>query len=374
MSQKLTHEQVRLLRLRSQLLHRQSTTAPDEPAQVLKELCGVQAQDASAAQLAIRPRSAGLVAADIERARVEDHTIVRTWCMRGTLHLLATEDLGWLLALLGPIFVRSGQRRRKQLGLNEETSHKGVRVIRDRLAEHGPQTRGEIANELIRQGVPAQGQAAYHLLYMAGLQRIICLGPDRDSEQTFVLLEDRIAPDTMVTEEAAQAELARRYFSAYGPATPEDLASWSGLPVGQARAACEGVRSQLFEVELEGDPMWMLKSRRALLEEPPPRAPLVRLLPRFDTYLLGYKSRELVVDSQHARRIHPGGGMLRPALLVDGRALGTWSIKSYRHRIDILIEPFRKLDDDILAELESEVADLGRFLALSAGLVLEKPS
>jgi hypothetical protein len=374
MTQNLTQDQVRLLRLRSQLLYRQSATAPGDPAQVLKLLCGVQAQDASAAQLAIRPRSAGLVATDIERARLEDHTIVRTWCMRGTLHLLAAEDLGWLLELLGPIFIRSGERRRKQLGLDEETSHKGVRVIRDLLAKHGPQTRSEIAGELMRQGVPPQGQAAYHLLYMAGLQRIVCLGPDRGSEQTFVLLEDWITPDTLVTAEAAQAELARRYFSAYGPATAEDLAAWSGLPVGQARAACDRIRGQLFEVELEGNHLWMLKSRRAWLEQSPSVDPLVRLLPRFDTYLLGYKSRELVVDSHHARRIHPGGGMLRPALLVDGRALGTWSIKSYRRRIEILIEPFQRLDSAILPELENEVADLGRFLELSAALVLENPS
>jgi hypothetical protein len=118
----------------------------------------------------------------------------------------------------------------------------------------------------------------------------------------------------------------------------------------------------------------MLKSRRAWLEEPAPGDRLVRLLPRFDTYLLGYKSRELLVDSHHARRIHPGGGMLRPALLVDGRAVGTWSLKSYRRRIEILIEPFQRLDSAILPELENEVADLGRFLELSAALVLENPS
>lgn len=374
MAPKLSPDQVRLLRLRSQLLSPQSPAAPAEAVQVLKELCGVQAQDASAAELAIRPRSTALVAADIQRARAADRTIVRTWCMRGTLHLLAAEDLGWLLELLGPIFVRAGRRRRQQLGLDEATSQEGVRVIRDLLARLGPQPRGEIAAELIRRGIPAEGQAVYHLLYLAGLQRIICLGPDRDSEQSFVLLEDWIEPDKRVTEEAARAELANRYFSAYGPASVEDLASWSGLPVGQARAASALIRGQLFEVELDGNPLWMIEARRAWLEEPAPGSPLVRLLPRFDTYLLGYKSRELAVEPEHARRIHPGGGILRPALLVDGRAQGTWSIKSYKQHIEILIEPFQTLETAIIGELEKEVADLGRFIELDAELVLARSS
>ena len=107
------------LRLRAQRLHPEAAREATNVAHLVRDLCGLQAQDLSAATLAVRPRSSGLTASDVERARLEERTIVRTWCMRGTLHLVAADDLGWLLPLLGPVFVRKSQRRYDQLGLNE---------------------------------------------------------------------------------------------------------------------------------------------------------------------------------------------------------------------------------------------------------------
>src|SRR5215470_3274388 len=114
----LSDDQVRLLRLRAQRLTPQSRDIVSDVALLVKELCGIQAQDARAATLALRVRSAGLVAADVERARVQERTIIRTWGPRGTLHLLATEDLGWLLPLFGPVFISSDRARREELGLD----------------------------------------------------------------------------------------------------------------------------------------------------------------------------------------------------------------------------------------------------------------
>src|SRR5258706_251418 len=130
-SRSLFNEHVRLLRLRAQRLAPPSLS-PDAVAsvvQIVKEMCGIQAQDASAATLAVRVRSTGLVAAAVEQARVEERTIIRTWGPRGTLHLLATEDLGWLLPLLGPVFAAGDRRRREELGLDEDTYVRGVCLI-----------------------------------------------------------------------------------------------------------------------------------------------------------------------------------------------------------------------------------------------------
>src|ERR1700730_10617223 len=130
----LSDEQVRALRLRAQRLAPQQAGATTSIAQIVREMCGIQAQDASAAALAVRVRSVGLVAADVERARVQERAITRTWGQRGTLHLLATEDLGWLLPLLGPIFIAGDQRRRAELGLDEETCMRGIRIMRNMFA------------------------------------------------------------------------------------------------------------------------------------------------------------------------------------------------------------------------------------------------
>src|SRR5438309_8094626 len=137
----LSDDQIRILRLRSQKLAPQQPGASTSVAHVVKEVCGIQAQDANAAALAVRIRSTGLVASDVEHARVQERTIIRTWGMRGTLHLLATEDISWLLPLLGPIFIAGGQRRRAELGLDEDICARGIHIIRNVLANLGPLTR-----------------------------------------------------------------------------------------------------------------------------------------------------------------------------------------------------------------------------------------
>src|ERR1700730_10782710 len=169
----LSDNQVRTLRQRAQRLTPQLSVAETSVAQVVKDLCGIQAQEAPAAALSIRVRSAGLVAADVERARVEERTVIRTWGPRGTLHLLATEDLGWLLPLLGPVFVAGDLRRRAELGLDEDTCARGMRIIRKVLAHQGPLTRAQLVEQLAVHGLHLEGQARPHLLSRAALEGII---------------------------------------------------------------------------------------------------------------------------------------------------------------------------------------------------------
>ena len=368
----LSDDRVRRLRLRAQRLTPQSAEALKGVGQVVGGLCGVQAQEAQAAALAVRARSVGLVAGDVEDARVRERSVVRTWGPRGTLHLLATEDLGWLLPLLGPVFIAAGGRRRAELGLDEDTYARGIRAMRDVLASRGPLTRDELVEQLAARGLHVEGQARPHLLARAALEGVVCLGPDKGAEPTYVLLSDWVEPGPPLSEDAALAELACRYLGAYGPATPEDLASWSGLPMSKIRTAWQRIASRLVEVEVEAasSPGWMLKERAAWLDEdePPPQTPVVRLLPRFDVYLLGYRSRDLAVPRRYAKRVNAGGGIVHPTLLVDGRVVGTWKSKRRKDHLDVLVEPFGELVPEVRPGLEADVADLGRFLGVQAGL------
>ncbi len=319
-----------------------------------------------AAELAVRVRSTDIIAADVERARVQERSIIRTWGQRGTLHLLATEDVGWLLSLLGPVFIAGDRRRRTELGLDEETCMRGIAGLRDILADQGPLTRAELVEQLAaRTGIRLEGQAAPHLLARAALEGVICLGPDRGTKQTYVLLADWIDLDSMtqsLSRDAACAELARRYLAAYGPAEPDDFASWSGLPMSDVRAGWKSIVHDLTDVEIAGRAAWMLKEHLVWLDEFPTQAPIVRLLPGFDTYLLGYRSRDMIVSAQYARRINAGGGMIAPTLVVDGRAAGTWKLKRLKNSLDVVLEPFEELASEIQPMLEAEVQDIGRFL------------
>ena len=371
----LTQEQTRLLRIEAQQLASRRSGGEDSPAkvaQIVRDLCGVQAQDVSAASLAVRARCQGLTKEDFDRALFKDRSVVRTWLMRGTLHLIAAEDLDWVLTLLAPRFIRANRGRRKELGLDEETGAKGVRAISELLSEGGPLTRKEIATQLDKQGIPTAGQAIIHLIGLAALQRILCYGPDREGQETFVLLKDWVDQGRTLPDEQAQVELAHRYLAAYGPAAPEDFAAWSGLTLRAAHSAWEKLADQLLELELDGEPLWILEEQEDRLNQSLSEEVTINLLPKFDPYLLGYRSRNLSVPQTYAKRIHPGGGMLRPALLVDGLAAGTWTLKRKKNDLAVIIEPFEELGDETLFTLESEVEEVGRYYAMHATLEITR--
>lgn len=369
----LSGDHVRFLRLRAQRLTPHAVIGVASVNQVVRDMCGIQAQDAPAATLAVRARSAGLVVAAVEQARVQDRTIIRTWGPRGTLHLLSTEDLGWLLPLLGPVFVAGDRRRREELGLNEDICARGMRMIHDILSKQGQLTRDDLIERMSIQGIRLEGQARPHLLARAALEGIICFGPDSGAEPTYVLLNDWIDQERLgmrLSGEEAYAELTRRYLNAYGPATLEDQAAWSGLPLSKTRAAWQRIADELLEVEIFGSPACMLKKQAAWLDQLPTHPPIVRLLPRFDIYLLGYRNRDLAVAPHYAKRINAGGGIVHPTVLVDGRVLGTWKSKRLKNHLEVLVEPFERLAPEVYAGLEAETEDIARFLGMKAMLRL----
>ena len=366
----LSAEQVRQLRLRSQGLRHDSRGNTKDPATVLNRVVAVQAQDPSAATLSIWARSNGLTATEVERALSEEHTIVRTWLMRGTLHMAAARDLGWLLPLLGPRFIRKTRRRYEDLGLDEPARRTSLSAIHEILSGRGPMTRSELVEHLAERGFPTEGQAGYHLMHHAGLRGLLCYGPEKGGEETFVLREEWAEIGPALPREEAHIELARRYLRAYAPAGPEDLAAWSGLTLTTSRAAFDALASQLVEISFAGEPLWLRSHQGEWLTDDLAGDLNVRLLPRFDTYLLGYRDRSLVVPQEFEKRVHPGGGILHPVVLVDGLAAGTWKMERKKARLDVSVEPFEDLEDKPIAMLEDQVRSLARFLETDGHLKL----
>ncbi len=367
----LSNESVRQLRLQSQLLLPQSSDGVRGVAQIVKELCGIQAQELPSAALAIRARTIGLAVADIEHACINERLVIRTWGPRGTLHLLAAEDIGWLLPFLGPVFITGDRRRRAELGLDEDTCARAIHILRDLLANQGPLTRAELVEQLAIHGIRLEGQARPHLLGRAALEGVICFGPNRGAEPTYVLLSDWLNQQGTgypLSEDAAYRELTRRYLHAYGPATPEDQATWSGLSLSKTRAAWQHLADELLEVNIAGSSAWMLKSHAAWLDELSPSASIVHLLPRYDIYLLGYQNRDFAVPREFAKRINAGGGIVHPTLLVDGHVMGTWKGQQQKNHLIVRVELFASLSAEIHTWLEAEVADIGRFLCVDTSL------
>jgi hypothetical protein len=373
----LSDDQTRLLRCYAQRLHPHQSGAAGGVAQVVRDVCGVQAQVPRAAALAVRARSSGLHASDVAHAREQERSVVRTWCMRGTLHLVATEDVGWLLSLLGPIFVAAGRHRLARLGLDEDAAAEAVRAIRDELAD-GPSTREELIEGIRARGVriAADSQAGYpssHLVRRAALEGVVCFGPDRDGAETYVLSSDWGVPEYTGSREQALARLVRRYLAAYGPARHEDLATWSGVSLREARAAWKLAGGDLAEVRVAGEPAWILAGRSGATREYAGQARFVSLLPRFDAYLLGYRNRDLVVAPRHARRIQRGGGWLHPTVIVNGRVVAAWSYNDREKKLSVVVEPFEELDPAVEPGLRAEAEDVGRFLGTNPVLTVDSP-
>ena len=340
----LSADEVRWLRVRAQGLAGDGVgvePASRAVAAAVRTAAALQAQAAGPVRLQVWSRTRGLRAADVDAA-VAAAAVVRTWLMRGTIHLVAADDLRAFLAVLGPVNLRADRRRREQLGLGDPLCVRAMDALPKILAGGRALTRAEVVAELAGHGVvlDLKSQQPPHLLAFAANSALICRGPDaaRD-EPTYVLLDDWLASaaaspprETGPDRETALTRLAERYFAAYGPATTADLAAWSGLPAADAKAAVALVRDGLEDVEHDG--RRLLLQRGAEAEPTPPQNPH-RLLARFDPYLLGHRSRDLILAPAFAKRVNAGGGMIAQTMLAGGRVVGTWKPN--------LLEPFEDL-------------------------------
>jgi len=358
----LSREQVSRLRQRSQRLLRLDPGAPEMPADILGRVFCVQAQDLPAARLSLRARGSGFTDALVDAARQEERSIVWTSSLRGTLHLTTRADARWLVPTLAPGMIAGDRRRMEQLGWDEESTRQGLVLLRKALQERGPLTRTEIARLLRDQGLPSEGQAVPHLIFRAAYETILCLGPDHGKEHTYILFTDWLGAPETLPEQDALARLARRYLQAYAPASPQDFAAWSGLKNGQARQAFALLEAERVEVDAAGDRLSLLQDQLPWLDERQADAPVLRLLPRFDTYLLGYRDRSLMIPPQYASRVNRGGGMIAATVLLDGRVIGNWSLQKKKNRLEITVQPFEPLPTSLRPMLESETEDIGRFL------------
>ena len=369
MTRDLSLAQLRRLRLQNQQLANASRST--STASVVRHLCALQSQEWPSAQLAIAARTQGITYEDVKRAREIDRSFVLTWSLRGTLHLVAAEDIAWQLALSSERAISGTNRRYQQLGLSEIMREKALDAIAEILARDGPMIRAELADKLGARGIAVAGQAIHHLVRYAALLGLICLGPEREGDLTYVLLSEWL-PDYQPLE--ATDELlpifARRYLRAYGPATSADFARWTGINARRADAAFEAIAGECVACE---SPVGEVSLLQQQLEQLPATTtePTVRFLPRYDNYLLAYKSRDFMVDAAHAKKVHPGGGLIRACVVIDGVAVANWKLEQQRKTARIVVSPFEKLDTSLLPPIETEVGNLARFLGRAIDLRIE---
>jgi hypothetical protein len=317
-------ERLRRARLAAQRLTPATACATAE--QAARAVIGVQAQDLRAAALALRSRVPNLTRSSIGAA-----PLVRTWTVRGTVHLIAASDRPWLHALLAERNARVFSARFERFGIAEQINAMRSDVLE--LCAEMPRDRAALLRALVERGHPPleQGPINTFVPWLSTQGLVVT--------DTAGLLHAADSP-AHVDRDEALAILGARYRSGYGPCDAADLAKWSSLPITQARRALEAAGPQ---PDLDAWPV----------DDPPP----CLLLAAFDTLMLGHRTREPFVAARHDRHVLKGGGMLRPVVLNDGVATGTWSIAKGRPVPAWFGRPVPA------GALSGEAGDVERFLA-----------
>jgi hypothetical protein len=359
-------EQVRAWRMRRHGLDARAPAA--ELLAVTSRLCGVHAQLMSSAELTLWARLEDLDPEAVATALWEDRTLVKTWAMRGTLHLLPADELGLWLAGTGTFDHYLKPAWFKAFEITEEELHELIDAVADALGGE-PLTRAELADavaeragdESLREKL-GQGFGAY--LKPVAFRGRLCFGPGDGQRVRFT------RPDVWLGHELehpgpedALREIVRRFLAVHGPATRDDFQRWwsRGITPAAAGRLLRAVE-EAEEVEIGGEPLWMLP---ADARDAATAAPVegVRLLPAFDQYVVAAtKQAEHFLDGDFAARVYRPQGWLSPVVLVDGVMAGVWRHERKGKRIAIEVEPFGKLSRARRTEVEAEAERLATFL------------
>jgi winged helix DNA-binding protein len=374
----VTRDQVAAYRLARHHLDRR---APKHAlVSVVGSMAGAQAQLLSAAQISLSTRTAGLTVADVDTALAQ-RLVVKVGCMRRTLYLVP--------AGLVAVFVRGTARRAEKdvrWALGKGVPSRVVETAIDAAlgALDEPRTRAEIAERACRTlgarprlvhggGWGSRGKVAavpvgaltypvVDLLHLAAARGVVCHGAPRNGEPTFVRADAWVPGFEDVAPEDAETRLLRRYLEAFGPATAADFAVWTGVTVREARAIWARAESELAPVEVEGAEASMLRAGIDELSRARVERPHVRLLPYFDSYLLGHADRRHLVSDEHRRQVSRAQGWIAPVVLVDGRVLGVWKHTLKSSRLTVEVTPLGRLTRRVVAGVQAEAGELRRFL------------
>ena len=336
---------------------------PRSPLETVTGMLALQAQDFAGGLWAVAVRDrADEIRADLE-AVLGAGEIVRSWPMRGTLHLTTPADLRMLLAITSTRAVAAARGRRTQLGLEEADLFRGRDLVVDLLAGGAARTRTDLMAAVTERGLDTTGQRAAHLLGWLSQTGVTCLGPMIGKQQGVVLL-DEWAPGSAPEREDALHEATLRYVRGHGPVTALDLAWWLGLTKTEAVRALAEAAPELAEVQTKTGPMWFDPDSAA--GDPAAVAAAkeaVRLLPPFDELLLGYTDRAASLDPAFTDRVTPGSnGLFRPIVSIGGRVEGLWRVERSRPpRVEL--DPFTRIPPQWFASVDAAGESHLRFAA-----------
>ncbi|MEI1278931.1 winged helix DNA-binding domain-containing protein [Leptospira venezuelensis] len=336
------------------------------PEKVVEDLGAIQGQDYAASKWAIGLRTPGLKEEDIESAFLEKK-IIRSWPLRGTLHVVSAKDIYWLLDLLGPPTISKNAAHYKKIELDPKVLKKCYSILSKNLSNQTFLTRKEISSILERSGIITNTTRLSHILQRAGLEGLICFGPRREKDFTYALLEEWIPKIKRIQKpkEEALYEITKKYFDTRAPATLPDFVWWSGLSVKDAKAGIESLGSTLTSFQKE-DQTYYIPKKMDLIDK---GSDTLFLLPAFDEFLLAYTDRKDCMDPPPKRLLTPADDLFRPILVMNGWVSGIWQREFKKEDVILKLNPYKSLNANFKKKLKEATEVYAKYLGKN--LVLE---
>ena len=335
---------------------------------VVSDICGLHAQLMSSAELTAWARVADLEAGAVATALGDDRSLVKSWAMRGTLHLLRSSEYGMWLGGMGTYRHYLKPAWSKGFGISQEELKRMIAAVAKAL-DGKVLTRDELATEVARIArSPALAEKLRgswgSTLKPSTYQGQLCFGPNRGRNVTFVRPDQWLTNLRVEPPDDATATITRRFLAAHGPATRDDYARWWAMSPAEAATRIKALGDEVSEVDVAGTSMWMLTADIDPAAACGPEK-VVRLLPAFDQFVIvSTRQADNLLPGPFRSRIYRPQGWISPVLLVGGQMAGVWKHERKGTRLTVTFEPFAKLAKWAVNTAEAEAADLGRFLGV----------
>ncbi|HET9411796.1 MAG TPA: winged helix DNA-binding domain-containing protein [Candidatus Saccharimonadales bacterium] len=325
------------------------------PQDVVRSLGAVQSQDYAHSLWAIGIRTKNATVSDVEQA-LTDGLLVRTWLMRGTVHLILAEDLTWMRTLLSErILSRLTPKAWEYHAMTPEVMERARIILVNALSGKKALSRRELVRDhLAAGGIFDDKQQSYFIFDYLSHTGVLCSGPPQGKDQTFVLADEWTTNQRQLSRDESLCVLAERFFTSHGPATLADYVNWSGLKVVDAKFGLQAVRSSLKSVTIDGQEYFM--SPQAKESEG------LFLLPGYDEFLIGYKDRSASFKTYGHTPISTYNGMFYATIIEDGQVLGVWRRTIKPKIIDAELHPIVKLSKFQLARIQEQIEAYSAFL------------
>jgi len=344
--------------------HHLSENEAADAVTICRDVCGVQAQVMSAAYLQLWARNHDLTRSEIEGLLWKSRTLVKTSLMRQTLHLIPSDEFWLYITALKPSRLAGPLRIMSKFGIDRAEAEDLTLQIMNVLSD-GPCSRGTIHQAVrpkVSKRVRAWMEKVWSIMRLPVAEGLICYGSGENSEVNFIRVDHWLPKQKpRISLSQAQATLFSKYLRAYGPATLSDFAHWSGISMQEIKALPPPPESQLAEISVDHGKLFLLREDVAELKRITAITDSIRLLPSFDIYLLAHREKDHLLSAQHYKRVYRNQGWLSPVVLINGAIAGVWSYKLENKKVNVMIEPFRKLLRPVREGIAEQAESLAMF-------------